>query len=167
MKASGRYDERLDAQLADLYKGRFGTIRERENWQNEQDVGISWHAMADDILPDDAIPINRQIEKRGGQVLRIGHRLPKKEVPSKEARVHDSAFIFRDISGKQKNNARRANPLIASMWDGSLRAASNSETLYRTWEVRYWTADKIKGDKGFPFPDEEEHKGPATFSLPP
>jgi hypothetical protein len=76
--------------------------------------------------------------------------------------------MFRDISGRGSDAAKR-NPVLASDYDGSVRFASNIESLYRSWGPRRWTVDKVDrgSTKGRPFADADEHKGPAKWRIAP
>jgi hypothetical protein len=207
MKANGMYDERLDAQMEDLYKGRFGggkwnkvvgptakaaaalassaeagasasaaapATAGKGKQQNRSlaasqdleptedfDLGVKYQLLPDDQVPEDAMPVVRTV----GSVLRIGHRLPHVTPPPKKDRKHDSKFIFRDTSG-QRNAKTVKNPSLTSDFDGTVRLASNRESITRSWETRYWTADKVKGPAGFPFADEEMDK-PAKYRIAP
>lgn len=183
MKASGRYDERIDAQLSDLYANRFGSPGHSEDrmplpargYSEPLDLGPKGTMLHDDVEPDEALPPTARARSGSGPgtVLRIGHHgLPRVAAPAKAARVHDSKFVFRDISGRARNNAKLLNPLVTADFDGSARLASNRETLYRSWETRYWTPARASpaSSKGWPFADAEEDKPrPADggYRLPP
>lgn len=188
MRATGRYDERIDAQLSDLYAGRFGTPSGKATrlpaaveaeaaggvFSEPMDVGPKGNMLHDDEDPDVALPFSDAVKRAGGpvgNVLRVGHGLPKVAVPAKAERVHDSKFIFRDISGRARNPARLYNPLVTSDFDGTTRLASNKETLYRSWATRYWVPSRGSpaSTKNWPFPDADEDKPrPADgFRVPP
>lgn len=206
MKAAGMYDERLDAQLEDLYKGRFGA----PNWKKAMaagpktasaiaaeaspgagagagavpakragakrdaaaaavavssgedfDAGVKYQLLPDDQVPDDAMPVARRV----GTVLRVGHRLPIVPPPPKAQRTHDSKFVIRDTSGRRNAKTVR-NPVLTSDFSGAVRLASNVEAVYRSWETRYWAAERVKGAAGYPFADEEADKA-AKYRIPP
>lgn len=185
MRASGRYDERIDAQLTDLYAGRFGSPSAGADRMppaqaaeeaaavglhrpqaplpgDSLDIGPKGALLHDDEDVDEVLPPSPRAAATGDAhtVLRVGHTLPRLPTPPKAARVHDSKFVFRDISGRGSNNARLVNPLVASGWDGATRPATNRETLYRSWETRHWTpARDAKGStKNWPFADAEADK---------
>jgi hypothetical protein len=177
MKASGRYDERLDAQLSDLYSGRFGTPVARphlspedaykdakkgaaarakagERFHDNLELGNSFLLLKDDEDADNAMP------KKGhsGTQLRVGHAFPRVPVPPPASRAHSSKFVFRDISGGGKANWRLVNPLITADFDGATRPSTNKETLYRSWHTRYWSVKNSskESSKGYPFSDGSE-----------
>ena len=168
MKALGAYDEKLDAQLEDLYRGRFGTRDSRgtpvptegDGQWDTGDVAI----LPDDITLDQAAPLKRGAERMGS--LKLGHRLPRLPMPPKDERVHASKFVFLDVSGRGRSQGSR-NPPLASSWDGAVRLATNEEALYRSWTPRYWPVESAKGKKtGLPYRDEDKDK-PADFRVPP
>ena len=179
MKASGRYDERLDAQLSDLYSGRFGTPVARphlsaeatynaakagaakraeagETFHENLEMGNSFLLLKDDEDPERAMPRKGS----GGLVLRTGHSFPRIPVPPLKDRVHKSKYVFRDISGRGVANWRLVNPLVTADFDGVTRPATNTETLYRSWHTRYWAQSRVsKGSsKGMPFADADANK---------
>jgi hypothetical protein len=188
MKASGRYDTRLDLQMEDLYAGRFGTSNDKslpnaggkglaaaaegiDGWDPSLDRGVKYQLLHDDEDPDIAMPLKTDGDgaRYRGHELRIGHRLETIKPPAKATRVHDSKFVFRDVSGPRKRTpeGRRSNPFISSGWDGKVALASNTEALYRSWEPRRWALREVKGKTTtFPFKDEDAHK-PANFRLKP
>lgn len=165
MIASGRYTTKVDKVMAQLYDGKFKDeatgASPFENWGPDFDAGVNYTVLRDDQMPDDVTPVRRVV----GNVLRIGHHLPRLPVPAKASRLHDSKFVFRSISGR-RNNAARAIPLVTSDMDGTLRPATNLEALYRSWETRHWSAADIKGRAGLPFADADAHK-PARFRVAP
>ena len=181
MRATGRYDERVDAQLSEFYSGRFGSpaygasaMPAGGRGDDGFGIGNAHMMLPDDVEPEDAMPPSARARSRdgAGTVFRIGHGLSKLPVPPKAARVHDSKFVFRDISGRARNNARLLNPLVTSDWDGATRPATNQETLYRSWEARYWTVDRAsKGspEKGLPYADADAEKPRAKngWRVPP
>ena len=170
MRASGRYDERLDAQLTDLYSGRFGSpiAKPRQSasdaaaaaaaapsdfTEGRQEFGNSYALLQDEEAPGHAMPLRAGPV---GNALRVGHSLPRLALPPKAARAHDSKFVFRDVSGRGRLRAK--DPLVVSDVDGAVRPASNRETLYRSWHPRAWTHAQSSRDstKGWPFGDAEE-----------
>ncbi len=184
MRASGRYDERVDAQLAELYSGRFGSpaygaaaMPARAAGAPAPDLGFnvgnSGELLTDDVEPADAMPPSARARSRdgAGTVLRIGHRLPTLPVPAKAERVHDSKFVFRDISGRSRNNARLLNALVVADWSGATRPATNTETLYRSWGTRAWAVERSSkaSAAGFPFADAvaNEPRKKDGFRVPP
>ena len=172
MKASGRYDERIDSQMSEFYGGRFGSpvygsaAMPKNPSGHHPDEGFNignGHSMlTDDVHVDEGVPLTSAARRPegAGTLLRVGHRLPTLPTPPKAERVFDSKFIFRDISGRAKNNARTLNPLVAAGWDGVTRQATNKETLYRSWETRYWGVDKASAGstKHWPFADKNADK---------
>ena len=176
MRATGRYDERLDAQLTDLYSGRFGSpIAKPKQSVAEAAAAAAAAATAAAAEPSsgegkleygnsfavlqDAEPLEAAMPLRSGPVgnaLRVGHNLPRVALPPKAARAHDSKFVFRDVSGRGRLRAK--DPLVVSDVDGAVRPASNRETLYRSWHPRAWTHAQSSRDstKGWPFGDAEE-----------
>lgn len=184
MKASGRYDERIDAQMSSLYAGRFGSpaygaaampARGADAPHPDADfyTNNASSALQDDVEADEALPFTARARSAlgAGTVLRVGHALPRLPAPPKAARLHDSKFVFRDISGRARSDARLLNPLLTSDWSGASRAATNTETLYRSWAPRYWTVDRAspKSAKNYPFADEDADKPRAKdgWRVPP
>ena len=167
-KAAGMYDERLDQQMEDLYRSRFGSRRhsELESGGKKGDLGVKYDILQDDQTPEDALPVRKMRSSAGG--LRIGHALARISPPPLEGRVHGVKLFFRDISGSKTDDSKR-NPILASDYDGSVRYASNMETLYRSWGKRRWMMKTAsKGSKlGYPFSDKEANKGPSTFKIAP
>ena len=180
MRASGRYDERLDAQLTDLYSGRFGSPIAKPKLsaaeaaaeaaaaasaapysEAKQEAGNSYNLLRDDEDPDAVMPLRAAPV---GNALRVGHSLPRLPLPPKAARAHDSKFVFRDVSGRGRLGARA--PLVVGDVDGAVRLASNKETLYRSWHTRYWSLAETSKDstKGWPFADAEEDEARGTGS---
>ena len=196
MKASGRYDARLDAQLSDLYSGRFGTpvtAGAADRDASPRDIATAAAAEADAaaaagerlpeedmqlgnsslFLRDDEVPEHAMPQRTGvpGHTFRQAHRLPPIAPPPRTSRpVHDSKLVFRDISGRGGQHGRLINPLLVSDWDGACRPATNKETLYRSWVARYWSIARAhKGStKMWPFPDGDEDKAweKGGFTVP-
>jgi hypothetical protein len=164
MIATGRINRDIDAVLIKLYGTKFAPenrFEPSENWRPDFDQGVQATFLADDQMPDDVMPIRRTV----GSVLRNRHHFKKVTPPRKDARVHDSKFVFKNISGRVKDKTR-PRPMIISDFDGRVRPASNMESLYRSWETRYWTLDEAKGRTGLPFKEEDAHK-PADYRLVP
>jgi hypothetical protein len=186
MKATGRYDTRLDAQLSDLYSGRFGTpvtrgaedrdaspaatlaaasaaadaaeARGEALPREDMQLGNSWAVLPDDLALDKAMPLR---ESWRGVQLRQAHKLPNVPPPPRTARpVHDSKMVFRDISGRGGQHGRLINPLLVSDYDGACRPATNRETLYRSWVSRYWSVAKAhpQSSRMWPFADKDADK---------
>jgi hypothetical protein len=167
-KSAGMYDERLDQQMEDLYRSRFGSRRhsEIESIGRKGDLGVKYDILQDDQTPDDAMPVRKMRSSAGG--LRVGHSLSKIPPPPLEGRVHGVKLFFRDISGSKTDDSKR-NPVLTSDYDGSVRYASNIETLYRSWGRRRWMVKDVnKNSKlGYPFADKDTNKGPSTFKIAP
>ena len=185
MRASGRYDERLDAQLTDLYSGRFGSPVARPKLspaeaaaeaaaapstysEGRQETGNSYLLLRDDEDPGLAMPLR---PAPVGNALRIGHSLPRLALPPKASRAHDSKFVFRDVSGSSGRREARGQLVVGDV-DGAVRPASNRETLYRSWHTRYWSVAQSsrQSSKGWPFGDAEEEeargsKGKAAYFV--
>jgi hypothetical protein len=164
MVASGRFTTKVDKVLQQLYDDKFlnpDGSSPHENWKPDFDQGVNYNILQDDQIPDDVVPKKREV----GNVLRLGHYLPKVAPPKKAERVHDSKFVFLGVSGR-RNNKTRGRPMIVSDFNGDLRPASNRESLYRSWETRHWTVDAVKGKAGMPFADEDADK-PAKYYLAP
>ncbi len=180
MKASGRYDERIDAQLSEFYSGRFGSPKHGSAaFKGSSDPNASFNVsnassmLTDDVDVDDVLPLSRAARSSdgAGTVLRIGHRLPTLPPPPKSERVFDSKYIFRDISGPSRKNGRSLNPLVSAGWDGVTRPATNRETLYRSWETRYWRAERASPNSADTLPyddaDADKPRLKAGFRVPP
>ena len=196
MKASGRYNTRLDAQMSDLYSGRFGSpvtagaadrdaapadiaaaaeaeadaaaARGEALPAEDMQLGNSALLLRDDEVPEHATPLLQGVP---GHTFRQAHRLPPIAPPPRLKRpVHDSKLVFRDISGRGGQHGRLINPLLVSDWDGACRPASNKETLYRSWVSRYWSIARAHAgsSKMWPFPDKEEDKPweKGGFTIP-
>ena len=117
---------------------------------------------------------NRSLAQAGtsGNILRMGHHLPRLPLVAKADRAaFDSKFVFRDISGRGKVQGKVFNPLITADYDGTTRLATNRETLYRSWEVRYWgiTKSSKRSANLWPFSDEDADKPrqKGGYRLPP
>lgn len=149
MVATGRFTTKLDAAMCDLYgtnvhfaakpklPGADNTAAANasetaENWKPDFDQGVGYNLLQDDQMPDDVMPIRRTV----GNVLRVGHHLPRIPPPAKAARLHDSKFVFRDISGKRAAKPSRGG-LIVSDYDGSIRMPTPTEVTYRSWQPRH------------------------------
>ena len=175
MRASGRYDERLDAQLTDLYSGRFGSPVARPKLSAEaaaaeaaaaaapsgfseasQQLGNSNALLHDADEPNTVMP---KLKHPLGTSIRMGRTMPPIKLPPKAARVHDSKFVVRDVGGRGRLGAARGQ-LVVGDCSGAVRVASNKETLYRSWHTRYWAAGEVSpgSTKGWPFPDAEENE---------
>ena len=157
MIATGRYDPAADELLQQLYYG--AAAKTSDNWAPDYDLGVNFNIMQDDQMPDDVYPVRR----RGGNVLREGHKLPKLPTPPRAQRPLKSKFVFRDVSG---SSSSRNNTYVMSGWDGTRRPATNTESLYRSWQNRHWSLAVSKGKVGMPFEDGDGDK-PANFRLPP
>ncbi len=157
------YDEGADAQMEELYRGRFGSRRASSHGQTDWSVGPQATLLPDDQMPDDVMPKMTRAANLGA--LRVGHGLARLPVPPPSSRTHGSKFVFRDISGPRPDAARR-NPALTADFSGAVRLATNKEVLYRSWTPRYWSVDKMRGRDGLPYADAEEDK-PASFHLPP
>jgi hypothetical protein len=186
MKATGRYDTRLDAQLSDFYSGRFGSpvtrgavdrdvtpeatfaaataaadaaaARGEALPQEDFQLGNSFNLLHDDAVLDETMPLR---ETWRGNALRHAHKLPNVPPPPRTERpVHDSKMVFRDISGRGGRHGRLINPLLVSDYDGACRPATNRETLYRSWVSRYWSIAKAHpgSSRMWPFSDKDADK---------
>lgn len=164
MIAAGLFTNTVDNLMMHLYEDKFrsdGTkpgdgskpSSPRENWGPDFDTGINYDMLRDDQDPDDVRPVARDT----GNVLRVGHKLPKLRPLPKKDRTHDSKFVFRDISGSKREH-QPGRTMVVADYDGTIRKANNVEALYRTWGVRRWSIDQMKGDAGLPFPDADSFK---------
>jgi hypothetical protein len=82
------------------------------------------------------------------------------------ARVHDSKFLFRSISGR-KDNARQVGVShVVSDWNGDVRPATNMEVLYRSWSGKRFSLADVKSRGGLPFREEDAHKPVSYRSAP-
>jgi hypothetical protein len=159
MIATDRYSTKVDEALNELYTRKPNA--DKKPWKPDFDMGINYVILKDDQIPDDVVPVVRKT----GTVLRRGVSLPVIAQPARSDRIHASKFAIRDISGRKNNKVPNPHVSIGD-WDGSVRPATNVEALYRSWEVRYWNASKVKSKSGLPFTDEDANK-PAHFRVTP
>lgn len=176
--AAGHINPKADYYLQQLYGTRFAPENRfpgpgrpaqaegeqgdtaKENWNPDYDQGVKYTLLQDDQMPDDVMPIRRL----GGGMLRQRHNLKKVTPPKKQERAHDSKFVFKDISGR-KTDRTTPRGMLVSDFSGKQRRATNLESLYRSWESRYWTLDEVKGKAGLPFDEKEAHEVRKTGSA--
>ena len=172
MIATGRYSAAIDQHFVELYgegdwKAVAASPENQENWAPDFDMGVNYNILRDDQLPDDVYPVVR----KGGNVLRRGHVLPKLAQPPREERLHKSRYSCTDISGNRKNgrHGKQLKVRVAD-YNGEVRPASNMEALYRPGQSRYWGIEREKGPNGMPFKEEDAKApahGPKGFVIPP
>lgn len=193
MKATGRYDERLDQQMDALYANQFGTSMDktlpeaggmgtdglghvnkmvgREGWDPSLDMGVKYSLIQDEEDDRVEFPFKRDGEGQEyrGHELRLAPGLPKRQPLPRKERTYKSKYIFLDVSSERRRtrNSRRANPLLTSDYDGTVRLASNVETLYRSWEPRRWSIRLARDPlTAYPYLDKDANKA-ADFKLKP
>lgn len=130
LKASGRYRTELDELLTKLYAGTRAEEALNETGEVRND-GINVKILKDDQLPDDVFPQHRL--PANALPVRVG--LPKLDLPPQEERTHKSKLAFTDISAEKKD----PKAVRVVDWDGTARAATPTERLYRTWTPRTFT----------------------------
>jgi hypothetical protein len=163
-KAAGAYDERIDQQMEDLYRGRFGARAGTDYGRVDWETGPRAALLPDSRTPDEAMPRHPRAGNMGK--LRIGSIPSPVAPPARADRALKSKFVIRDVSGVRGRRAEGVNPALTSDYSGALRLASNKEVLHRSWTPRYWAVEKLKSANGLPYAEEDEDK-PAGFRLPP
>lgn len=170
MIAAGMYSNVLEQYLLQIYGGDGPWAKEAsrtENFGPDFDIGVNYNIMQDDQMPDDCYPVIR----RGGNILRRGHVLPRIAQPPVSERLHKSKYAFMDVSGDRKNHRYgKKLKLRMSDYDGTIRPATNKDLLYRSYEGRYWTMELEKGKNGMPYKDEDAiapAHGDKGYRIPP
>lgn len=161
MIATKRYQTVLDDLVQEIYRGGVRDSAEKQDFKPDFDMGVNFHVMRDDQMPDDCYPVIRT----QGNIMRQALTLPKLPPPERAARKHASKFVFKDVSGRS-DNLRHDRPLTVSDYDGSIRPATNQEALYRSWATRNFKLERVKTKSGLPFTEDEAHK-PASYRVPP